>query len=126
MALKKSAKDWKSSAINTSLNESIAQDPRFLAAVERAKNNGFTVGNPESEHKFVSGNAYWRVDSASFNGTNFVVGDNVGVEFNDGPRSKTYKGKIEWLMIDDMGEVQASTSIKDLGRLPVEDLFKTK
>lgn len=109
---------------NTALvdNESLAKDPKFLAAVTRATNNGFTVGTPESEHKFVSGNLYWKIDSATFNGNKFVVGDRVAVDYDDVPKTKTYKGKIEWLMVDDMGSVQASISHKGLGRIPVEDL----
>lgn len=90
----------------------------------KAKNKNITIGNTLSEHKFIGGSKYWRIDSATFEGEVFKIGDRVVWVDSDEEEFTEYEGNIDWMMIDESGEVQVSIDNLSVGRLDLEDLIK--
>lgn len=82
------------------------------------KNTAITISELGEQHKFVSGNLYHRIEWADLNGTRFEKGTKVKW-FNEDD-DKTYRGKIEWLIIVDDGRVEISIDHPWLGRLDLD------
>ena len=71
-----------------------------------AKGGEVKVGEKLSEHKFVSGTIYWKVPYAIFNGEKYEIGDTV--YWLDKDDYIPMRGDIDWMMIDDKGNVEVS------------------
>ena len=90
----------------------------------KPKNNKIQIGAILSEHNFVSGTKYWRIDKAIFEDNEFKVGTRVCWVDPDEENHVEYNGNIEWLMIDEYGNVEVSIDNLLVGRLDLEDLIK--
>lgn len=90
----------------------------------KAKNKKIKIGNIISEHEFISGTKYYRIDSANYEGENFKIGDRVCWIDPDEQNHVEYNGNIEWMMIDEHGNVEVSIDNLQVGRLDLEDLIK--
>jgi len=88
----------------------------------KVKNKSIVIGNVLSEHTFVSGTKYWRIDKATFEGEVFEVGTRVSWVDPDEERYTEYTGCIEWLMVDDRGNVEVSIDNILVGRLSLDEL----
>lgn len=86
------------------------------------KNKNITIGNILSEHTFINGTKYWKIDKALFEGHVFQIGTRVFWVDPDEEDYVSYEGKIDWLMIDERGNVEVSIADTPLGRIDLEDL----
>jgi hypothetical protein len=93
----------------------------------KPKNPFIKIGNLLGEQEsFVSGNKFFYIDSAILTDAN---GENPK-EFKQGVRvkwfcqdtHKTYRGRIEWLIITDYGSIEVSINNPNLGRLEIDEL----
>jgi hypothetical protein len=89
----------------------------------KPKNKNIEIGNILSEHKFISQTKYWRIDKAIFDGIEFKVGTRVCWVDPDEEKHVEYNGNIDWLMIDEYGNVEVSIDNLMVGRLDLEDLI---
>ena len=67
--------------------------------IPQPKNKEITIGNVLSEHTFVSGTKYWKLDKVTFESVDFKVGTRVCYIDPDEEKHVEYNGKIEWIMI---------------------------
>ncbi len=93
----------------------------FLAepVVNILKNKEITVGPLLSRHVFVGNTVYFKIPFATYKGVKFSIGDTIIWEDD-----KTYKGKIDWMLVTEDGEVQVSIDNLSIGRLPIEEIQK--
>jgi hypothetical protein len=89
----------------------------------KLKNKKIKLGKVLSEHKFVSGIKYWRIETAEFEGNLFEVGTRVSFVDPDEELHTEYNGNIEWIMVDELGNVEVSIDNLLVGRLDLEDLI---
>lgn len=88
----------------------------------KIKNKDITIGNILSEHEFISGTKYFKIDSATYEDEVFKIGDRVA--WVDPDEFVEYGGNIEWMMIDEYGNVEVSIDNIQVGRLDLQDLVK--
>jgi hypothetical protein len=90
------------------------------------KNPFISISELGEQSKFVSGNKYWFIESASIvdalekNKKEFKKG--VKVKWTCPDTYKQFKGKIEWLIITDEGSVEVSIDNNNVGRLELDEL----
>ena len=88
------------------------------------KNKDIIIGNILSEHTFVSRTKYWKIDSATYEDEEFTTGTRVVWIDPDEEEYVEYEGCIDWMMIDEQGNVEVSIDNQSVGRLDLEDLIK--
>jgi hypothetical protein len=87
----------------------------------RLKNPDIILGKIISENSFVSGTKFWKLESVSLDDDFFTKGTKV--LFTDPDDNSEYIGFVEWLMIDEFGNVEVSLSDNvGLGRVDLESL----
>ncbi len=96
----------------------------------KPKNSKITISKLGEENIFVSGNKNWRVDWAEINGVRFEVGDTVKwideeAQMSYKRQKSVFKGKIEWIIIIDNGNVEIAADMP-LGRLPIDEVEMIK
>jgi len=84
------------------------------------KNTEIKISELGDESKFVCGYKKWQLEFADYRGNRFEPG--VTVSWTDKDERKAYKGKIEWIILVDTGEVEVSIDNDELGRLPLDEL----
>lgn len=91
--------------------------------IPQPKNKEITIGNVLSEHTFVSGTKYWKLDKVTFESVDFKVGTRVCYIDPDEEKHVEYNGNIEWIMIDERGNIEVSVdNLLIGGRVDLEDL----
>jgi len=90
----------------------------------KLKNTNIKISALGEENTFVSGNKNWRLDWAKFEGNLFKAGTKVEWECPD--YGKVYKGFIEYIIVVDNGNVEVSTSNREIGRLDLDELIFIK
>ncbi len=88
------------------------------------KNKDITIGNILSEHEFISGIKYWKIDKATFEDGEFKIGTRVVWIDPDEEEYVEYEGNIDWMLIDEQGDVEVSIDNQNVGRLDLEYLVK--
>ena len=93
------------------------------------KDKDITIGNILSEHTFVSGTKYWKIDSATYEDEEFRVGTSVGwvdIDLDDDEDDFIeYRGKIDFILITEKGEVEVSIDNLNIGgRVDLDSLIK--
>ena len=88
------------------------------------KNKDITIGNILSEHEFVSGGKFWKIDKATFEDEEFKIGTKVVWIDPDEEEYVEYEGNIDWMMVDEQGNVEVSIEDTPLGRVDLEELIK--
>ena len=90
----------------------------------KVKNKEIEIGNVLSEHKFVGGIKYWKIDSAKYDGFFYKIGTRVCWFDSDCEYNTEYCGNIEYIIVDEYGNVEVSIdNLLVAGRLDLEDLF---
>lgn len=83
-------------------------------------NTDITISELGDQRTFVSGNKYWFIEWANFNGITFKEG--MQVKWFDEEDNEWIIGPIEWLIITDYGSVEVSIDAPAYGRLPLDEL----
>lgn len=87
------------------------------------KNTKIKISELGEQRSFVSGNKYHFIEWAEFKGVTFKEG--VMVKWKCPDEKITYKGKIQWLIILDNGDVQISIDAP-IGRLDLDEVSLIK
>lgn len=90
----------------------------------RPKNKDVKIWDIIKECKFVGGQTYWTIDSAIYEEQEFKKGTKICWVDPDEEFHVEYCGNIEWLMIDERGNVEVSIDNLQVGRLDLEELIK--
>ena len=88
------------------------------------KNPNIVISPLGEQRTFVSGTKNWRIDWAILNKQRFDIGDVVSWKCLDD--IKSYKGKIDWMIIVEDGNVEVSIDNPNVGRLPLDELILRK
>ena len=90
----------------------------------KLRNEDIKIAELGEERTFVSGHKNWRIEWAEIFEQRFGIG--TLVSFFDEDDEETYFGKIDWMIVTELGDVEVSISDSPLGRIDLELLEHIK